>query len=88
MFFGEFEKRFGQATDSTPNIPSSEASLDVGNDGKGRGGEFRVTAVVGGKSLKKLLKVGVGIKMAGSGGEGLEGTHGGKETKKGEQGGI
>jgi hypothetical protein len=85
VFFGELHKSLGQASDSTPNIPPPEASLDVGNDGKGGGGEFGIASIICGEALKELLQVGIGIKMAGSGGEGAERAHGGQITEKGEE---
>jgi hypothetical protein len=85
VFFGELHKSLGQPSDSTPDIPSPKAGLDVRNDGKGGGGEFGVASIICGEALKELLKVGIGIKMAGSGGEGTEGAHGGQITEKGEE---
>jgi hypothetical protein len=85
MFFGELHKSLGQPSDSTPDIPSPKAGLDVRNDGKGGGGEFGVASIICGEALKELLKAGIGIKMAGSGGEGAERAHGGQITEKGEE---
>jgi hypothetical protein len=78
-------KSLDQPSDSTPDIPSPKAGLDVRNDGKGGGGEFGVASIIRGEALKKLLQVGIGIKVAGGGREGTEGAHGGQIAKKGEE---
>jgi hypothetical protein len=85
MLFGDLKKNICQSADSTSNEPSPVVGLNVGNYGKGSGGKFGIASVIRGEALEELLKVGIGIKMAGSGGEGTEGAHGGQITEKGEE---
>ena len=58
VFLGEGQESLGQPADAAADEPAPIPGLDVGNDGEGGGGQFRIAAVVGGEPLEKLLQMG------------------------------
>ena len=82
VLLSQLPQSISKATDTSLNKPATKVSLNVGDDSEGCRSLLRVTAIVGGKTLKKLLEMGVGVKVAGGGGEGAKGTHGGQESQK------